>query len=87
METPSQENPRSPKGFSLCLALAVALILVGCGNPGEGSAKLDPGLRARLGTGPMMKSSAPAQGLAKGRRALPEVSGIKSRMNKGVQNQ
>jgi hypothetical protein len=82
---------RRPAGCRLtqALALAAATILTGCGQPGEGSVKVAPGVRARLGTGPpgigpAPKPSAPAGKTAKGKAPMPEVFGIKSRMSKEV---
>jgi hypothetical protein len=82
---------RRPAAWRLMppLALAAATLLPGCGQPGEGSVKVAPGVRARLGAGPpgtepIAKPSAPAGKTGNAKPPLPEVIGIKSRMSKDV---
>jgi hypothetical protein len=71
----------------LVTTIVAASILPACGKPGEGSAKLSPGLRARLGSGPPgtglpATSSAPAKKQGKGRNSLPKVIEIKPQRGK-----
>ncbi len=64
--------------FLLALAstmFAVAAGIRGCGNPGEGSVKVDPRLRERLGKGPELPPTT-------GAKARPEPPGIKSVLRK-----
>jgi hypothetical protein len=36
-------------GVKLAATVGLAVTVAGCGNPGEGTVKLDPGVAARLG--------------------------------------
>jgi hypothetical protein len=60
----------------LVLAVAVSADgagVMGCGNPGEGTVKVDPKVRARFGKGPNFPTRAVG-------KTTPQPPGIKSRL-------
>jgi hypothetical protein len=48
MSNPPQRKPAIRHRFATCLALASALGLAGCRQPGEGTVQVSPEARARL---------------------------------------
>jgi hypothetical protein len=62
----------------VCVSFVSAMTLGGCGNPGEGTVKIDPGVRSKIGQGPPVAEGTPPP-KADGKGPLMEPGGIKGR--------